>query len=395
MLTQLRNIGRTWIVKVLMGLLVLSFGLWGIADIFRGFRSSYVATVGGAEVPVTVFQQSYTRELRSLENQFGQRITESNAVAMGLPDRVLSQLLAEAAMQSEAEDLRLGVSNDMLVELIARDPTFQTNGKFDRNRFIALLRSNNLSEAGYVEAQRSLELRRQIAAAVNGGLVLPAAYANAVHAYRGEERSIQFLVLGAPQAGDVGTPGDTELGVFFEAHKADWRAPEYRALTLVTLSPSNLAKPDDVSDDDVRARYEANKAAYGTPETRRVRQIVFPTRPDADAALARIKGGETFEAIMASRDLKPADVDLGVVTRDKIIDPIISDAAFALAPNQTSDVIDGRFTTIVSAIAAGDTKMYEEVRNRSDRRSPSGTAADVTSAAHATILLAARRREIA
>jgi peptidyl-prolyl cis-trans isomerase D len=366
MLTKLRDIGKTWIFKVFMGLLVLSFGLWGIADIFSGFRSNTLATVGNAEVSIEAFQLRYTRELRNLQTRIG-AVTGMQARALGVPDRVLSQMIAEAAMQADADNLKVGISDPMLIELIARDPNFQAaGGGFDRNRFVLTLQNNGLSEAGYVALQRDAEIRRQIMSAVSGGLSVPKAYSDALALYNGEERAIDFIVLGPAQAGDLGTPGDTELAAFYDAHKSEWRAPEYRALNLVTLSAAQLARPEDVREEDVRARYEANKAAYGTPETRRVRQIVFPDKDSADQALARIKGGETFDAIMASRNLTSADVDLGIVTRDKILDPAIAEAAFSLADGTTSEVITGRFgPTILAAseVTPGTEKTYEEIRD--------------------------------
>jgi len=367
MLTKLRDIGKTWIFKVFMGLLVLSFGLWGIADIFRGFRSNTLATVGGAEVTVEAFQLRYTRELRNLQARVGQ-VTDAQARTLGLPDRVLSQMLAEAAMRADAQNLGLGISDSMLAELIARDPNFRgTGGGFDRNAFLATLRNNNLSESSYVALQRELETRRQIASAIGAGLSVPKTYSDALRLYGGEERSIDFLILGPAQAGDVGAPGEAELAAYYETHKAEWRAPELRSLTVVTLSPEQLARPEDVSEEDVRARYEANKTAYGTPATRRVRQIVFPDRESADQAAARIKGGESFNAVMASRNLTDADVDLGVVTRDKIVDPAIAEAAFSLPDGGTSDVVQGRFgptVVSVSEVTPGSQKAYEEVRDQ-------------------------------
>jgi peptidyl-prolyl cis-trans isomerase D len=366
MLTKLRDFGKTWIFKIFMGVLVLSFALWGIADIFRGFGVNTLATVGGTEVTIEAFQQRYTRELRNLQAQVGQ-VTDAQARALGVPDRVLSQMVAEAAMQADANTMKIGISDPMLIELIARNPSFQaTGGGFDRNRFILTLQNNGLSEAGYVALQRDVEIRRQIMSAVSAGVAVPKTYSDALALYNGEERAIEFIVLGPEEAGDVGTPGDTELTAFYDAHKSDYRAPEYRSLTLVTLSPAQLARPDDVNEDEVQKRYEENKAQYGTPETRRVRQIVFPDRASADQALARLKGGDTFDAIVASRNLTSTDVDLGVVTRDKILDSAIAEAAFSLADSATSEIIIGRFgPTIlaVSEITPGTQKTYEEVRD--------------------------------
>jgi peptidyl-prolyl cis-trans isomerase D len=368
MLTKFRDFGKTWIFKVFMGVLVLSFALWGIADIFRGFGVSTIATVGGTEVSIEAFQQRYQRELRNLQAQVGSPVTDAQARALGLPDRVLAQMVAEAAMEADADNLKVGISDPMLIELIARNPNFQaTGGGFDRNRFMLTLQNAGLSEAGYVALQREVEIRRQIMSAVSAGVAVPKTYSDALARYNAEERGIEFIVLGPAQAGDIGAPGDTEIAAFHEAHKTDYRAPEFRSLTIVTLSADQLARPDDVAEDVVRERYEEDKARFGTPETRRVRQIVFPDPASANEALAKLKSGETFDAIMASRNLTNTDVDLGVVTRDKIIDTAIAEAAFGLAAGGTSEIVTGRFgptIVAVSDITPGSQKTFEEVRDQ-------------------------------
>ena len=50
MMDAMRNAGKTWVAKLLLGLLAMSFGVWGIADVFRGFGQGPLASVGEQEI---------------------------------------------------------------------------------------------------------------------------------------------------------------------------------------------------------------------------------------------------------------------------------------------------------------------------------------------------------
>ena len=63
-------LGKT-IMAVVMGVLIVSFGVWGIADIFKGFGQSTVAKVGGTEISLNEFRQTYTDRLQQISRQFG------------------------------------------------------------------------------------------------------------------------------------------------------------------------------------------------------------------------------------------------------------------------------------------------------------------------------------
>jgi peptidyl-prolyl cis-trans isomerase D len=133
---------------------------------------------------------------------------------------------------------------------------------------------------------------------------------------------------------------------------------------VLSLSPSELAKPEEVKDADAKSYYEQRKAQYGTPEKREIRQIVFPNAEDAKAARDKIAKGSSFDDLVKERGLKPADTDLGLVTKADIIDPAIADAAFAAKSGDVSEPITGAFGTVlltVGKIEPGVQKSYEEV----------------------------------
>src|SRR6201988_1692965 len=151
MLRGLRKASSNWLGKtimtVAMGALIVSFGIWGIADIFRGFGQSTLATVGHTEISINEFRQLYTDRLQQIGRQFGRPLTMDQARAVGLDRQVLQQTIAEAALDEEARRLRLGQSDDQIRQFIMSDPNFKgVGGNFDPNRFQAVIRNFGYTE---------------------------------------------------------------------------------------------------------------------------------------------------------------------------------------------------------------------------------------------------------
>jgi peptidyl-prolyl cis-trans isomerase D len=369
MLRGIHKASSTWLGKgvlaVIMGFLVISFAIWGIGDIFRGFGQNSAITVGGTEISLEQFREYYTDQLRQLSRRAGRSITPDQVRALGLDRQIIGRLVAETTLDQQAKAMGLGISNAEIAKRITTDPNFRgPSGQFDRARFEELIREAGYSEGRFVETQRKLILRRQIVQSFAGDLHIPAAAMTAINQFRNEKRSIEYLALGAAQAGDIPAPTSAELDTYYQAHKVLFRAPEYRKLTLLALSPAALAKPDAVADADAKKYYEQHKSAFGRPEKREIKQIVFPNAEAAKAARARVDKGESFADLAKQRGLKASDTDLGMVTKSAIIDPAIADAAFSLKPNEVSQPIKGAFGTVlvtVGKIEPGAQKSYEEV----------------------------------
>ena len=367
MLDKLRKGASGWVAQLFIALLVVSFAVWGVSDIFSGFRGDTVATVGKTDITIQQFQRQYEIATRALGQQLGQQVSAEQAQMFGVPGQVLGRLVGDATLDDQAASLGLGVSSQTMAQQIADDPSFRgASGTFDRNQFADILRTNGLSEDRYIEELRQNYLRQQIANALVGATEAPDAYLKALHEFRSEERDITYLVLTAALVGDVGAPSDADLAKYFEANKAQWRAPEFRAVKVVAMAPADLADVNAVSDDDARKTYDTLVASrFTTPERRKVEQMVFKDKAEAEAAAAALTSGKTFDELIVERKLAPADVDLGLVTRDKIIDPAVAEAAFALAASGVSGVIDGQFGPVivrVTTIEPQVVKTFDEVK---------------------------------
>jgi peptidyl-prolyl cis-trans isomerase D len=359
----------TWLGKALMagvmGLITISFVVWGIGDIFRGFGLNSAVKIGKTEISIDQFRQYYNERLQQLSSRVGRAITPEQARALGLDQQALRQLIAETTLDEQAKALRLAISNDDIVKHITADPAFRgRNGQFDRMQFELLIRHAGYSEGRFVDEQRNVLLRRQIAQSISGGLYMPLAAMTAVDQFQNEKRSIEYLSLGAAQAGDIPAPTPAVLAKYFEERKVLFRAPEYRKIALMPLSPANVAKPDQVSDADTKNYYEDHKNNYGKPEKRDVHQIVFQKPEEAAAARELIDKGASFADIVKERGMKETDTDLGMVTKAAIIDPAAADAAFSLKAGEISQPVKGQFGTLllqVTKIETGTQKSYEDV----------------------------------
>ena len=357
-------IGKT-IMSIVMGVLIVSFGVWGIADIFKGFGQSSLAKVGSTEISIEQFRQTFTDRLQQVGRQFGRPLTMDQARAFGLDRQVLQTMVSEAALDEDARRMGLAQSDAEVMRTIYNDPNFKgPNGQFDGARFTQLIRQIGYTEQRYIAEQRKVGLRRQIAGTITAGLEPSKTQIDALVRFQNEQRSIDYVKLEAAQAGTIPEPSPEQLAAYYEDHKTQFRAPELRKIGFVVMTPDELAKWIVVSDEDAKKAYDADLSKLSTPEKRQLSQIVFPNAEEAKAAREKIAAGTSFEDVAKERGSTPADIDLGQVTKAEVIDPAVADAAFALPSGEVSQPVQGRFGTVlvkVGAITPGTTPSYDSL----------------------------------
>jgi peptidyl-prolyl cis-trans isomerase D len=366
MLTWLRGKTGSLMVKLLLGLLVISFAVWGISgQIFTGV-GNHVAQVGDTRISANEYRLAYDRQINTLSQQFGTRITREQARAFGLDQQVMSQLIAGAVLDEQAREMRLGLSEDRLAALVGQDPAFlNASGQFDRNQFNFVLQQVGMQPRDYRRTREQLAIRQQIVEAVADGIDVPAAFLTAMALYQGEDRTAEYLVLDANRIAPVEDPSNEVLQAWFDENAANYGAPEYRTIEYAQLDPESIADPAAVSDEDVAAFYESHRASFSQEERRTISQIVFPSREAAEEAAERLASGEiTFEELAQELGRTPDDLTLGTFTREETPDPAIAEAAFALDEGETSEVVAGTFGSLivrVDEIEAETTRPLAEV----------------------------------
>ena len=370
MLETMRKGAQTWVAKLLLILLIISFGIWGASSAFLSGSSDVVVRVGDKTVSANEYRLAYQRQLDSLSNQFGRRLTGEEARMIGVDQQVNAQLVAGASLDQLADDMNLGLSEDRLATIIANDPAFQnSDGRFDRQRFSALLRNVGLNEDDYVAERSKVAVRSQIVDGMADGFVPPKTLVDAISEYRNQSRGVDYIVINNAFIDPVKSPADDVLEPWFEQRKTAYRAPEYRKLSYVALHPADIADPAAVTDAAVRADYDARIASFTTPEERRIQQLTFADQATAEqAAQALADGTKTFDQLIADQGRTSGDVTLGIYRKGQFPDATIDEAAFAIEnEGGTSEVIQGNFGPVIlriTAIQPATATPFDQVKDR-------------------------------
>ena len=367
MLDSLRNSAGSWFVKILLGVLVLSFAVWGVGDIFSGVGRQKLAEVGGREISPALFQRTYENQIAMVSNQLGRRLTSTEARSYGLGQRVIDNLIGTTAIDIHAEGMRLGITETAVADAIKTEASFQgPDGKFDPARFQQVLRENGLNEPRFVALQREEMVRGQVIGALSRGAFVPATLLDAANHYRNDERVLKYFVLPAAAAGSVEAPDDTVLKAYYEDNKTSYTAPEYRKFGVLALTPDAIKESITLSDEDVKASFEATKQRYSTPERRTIQQLLFKDMAAAREAHQKLTEGADFTKLAQEIGMKEGDVALGTFTKSQLADKKIAAAAFGLEKDKVSEPIDSFSPVIlkVTEIAPGSEKTFDEVKDQ-------------------------------
>lgn len=365
MLEMIRNAAKGWMAKVLIALLVASFAVFGITDVFTGFGSKALVTVGDTEISPDEFQRSFDRSLQQFSQQSGQTISMEDARKLGIDKNVLDNLIQAAAVDAQGKTLNLAISDETIAAEVANNPTFQdANGNFDPNLFKNILQNNNLTPEGFLFNEKQSRLRAVVNQSATAGTILPKIMTESLFRYRNEQRDARYFSFVTAEA-DVPAPSEDELKKQYEATPQAYTAPEYRAVAIMKVEPSDVASKVVLTEEEIASGYEKFKTDYFTPEKRTVLQISFPNVDAATKAKARIIAGEDFLKIGLETGAKEADMTFADKVKADFFDPAIAEAAFSLAENAVSEPISGSLSTAllkVSKIVAEKQLTLAEVR---------------------------------
>ncbi len=384
MLNALRTSAGTWVVRIFLMVLVASFAVWGIGDIFRAQSTSGVISVGERDFTANEVAAAFNRDLRRLQLQFGPQFDAEQARQMGLLQTTVRQLIARGLFDEATRELAMTVPDSALSSEIRNNPAFQDEfGRFDRFRFENLMRENGFSEPMFLEATRRDMTRAQLLNGLTVGVNPPKALAETFYRYQQERRVATVLTLPDTELADVTPPDEETLAAYHQNHAARYTAPEYRAVSFLTLKPEDLLDEVAASEDELREAYNDSIAQYSVEARREVEQILVDSEDKAQEIAEAIAGGMDFYD--AARDMAGTDPDstaLGVVTPTALPLPQdVVDAIFALSEGGVSAPVQSdlgwHLFRVSKVVAEASTKSFEEVRDDVSRELRLVKAADL------------------
>ena len=353
MLVNLRKIAGTWIMAIFSFLIIISFAVWGIGDIFRGRTSNTVVTVGEVEISGLDVSREFRREMDRLRVLFGGNLDSEQALRLGLLDRAVDALVARTLYDLDSAERGLAVGDERVLAEIKSTRSFQNAaGVFDPGVFASTLAASGLSEEQYVAILRNDIRRGQLLGSIAAAAPSPDVLVEALYRHREQRRVAEYFVVGRDGVGDAGEPDDAALAAYHEANAARFTAPEYRKLTFIHITAEELADEIAVSEEEIEAEYDDRRGALVQPEKRTVDQILLGDEGTAKAARERVMNGEDFFAV--AEDLAGMDAEevaLGEITRGGLVEEVAG-AVFDLGEGDVGAPVQSPFGWHVFRVTA-------------------------------------------
>ena len=357
MLQIIRSKVTTIFAKILFFLLIASFAVWGIGDVFFGNPAGQSAVKIGSYVRVSA--QEAATEFERARRRLGIPLSPEQAIQLGLLDQVMGDMVTRGLITEAAMQLGLSAADEPIAAAI-RERFRDSMGQFDRTAYQTFLAANGLTEAQFVADLRLNLARQQFIGAVTAGseTAVPKALIDALYSYRAETRIAEVPLLPVASMTVPEAPGDSVLSSFYAERKDDYETPEYRAVRWIAVTVDALADNTSVSEDAVRQAYDERSPSLGTPERRSVDQILFEDETAARAAFDRLQQGAAFE------DISDSGFDLGPITRDDLLVETV-DAVFSAPAGGVTEPVQsnlGWHLFRVRSIEPGETVAFDDVK---------------------------------
>ncbi|MGH6909695.1 MAG: peptidylprolyl isomerase, partial [Phenylobacterium sp.] len=353
MLANIRAFAKSPAAAVLIGLLVVSFAVFGIRDVFKGrIAGDAVITAGSRTLTPADFKREFDGYKSRVEQQVGQPITTEAAVANGLDRRVLEGLAGREAFAELVRKIGVIPSDKLIVAEINKIPAFfdQVSGRFDKKAYQQKLGENGLTPAKFEGIMRDEIAQQHVGTGLVAGLRVPRAYTAMGAIYAMENRDIAYFPIEPGSVPQPPPPTDAQLTAFMKENSAQLTRPEFRVLTVVRFSPQLVAANLPIDEAEVKKRFDFRKDTLSTPETRTIIQIPAKDPTAAQQIGQRLAKGEEPAAIAKSLGVEVLTYDNKPKTA--IADRKVAEAAFRMLPGQTAPVPGDLGLAVVKVVSA-------------------------------------------
>lgn len=365
MLQKIRTKTAGIVFKIMFGLLIASFALWGVADMFRtDDNATVVAQLDGYKMTKGQMNDALYQQAQMFSNMFGQNFGVEKLRAMGFEQTMIQSKLDQAALDRFASEFKLGVGESQIRDAILKKREFQDEaGRFDPERYKMAV-SRGMNEAGLVQSVkheiiRDLTLNSLVPAPVSTTLI------NDMNAFQNEKRIAKYAKI-AHATQTIAAPTPEQLKAYYDENHDKFMAPEFRSFQMIKLSPTELAEKITLTDADLKAEYEKRISDYTRPEKRDAVEFISNDKETAEKVKAALGAGKKGEEIVTELGAdKVSKREWGMTVADDIPDEI-HDSVLALELNAISDPLqskEGFHVVQITKVEHGGVDSLETVKD--------------------------------
>ncbi len=370
MMAAFRAFSKSPVAIALFGLLVISFAIWGVRDVFHTRISDSVVSAGSRRISKEAFKQRFEQALQQLQKQTGQPVTAQDAAQHGVIQQMLDELATQMAVLQTIDSSGVKPSDKLLLQEVRKIPAFfnPVTGAFDQKTYQDLLGRNGLTPALFEQQLRDELSMLHFTSGMVAGWRAPLTYTALFSGIDQQSRAADYFVLDQKSVPPPAMPSDADLMKFMKTLEDRLRQPETRQISLVRISAQAIAPTLHPSQADVEKQFEIVKGRLSMPERRTFVQIPAKDAAQAAAMAARLTKGEDATAVAKAYGVKPisyADIPQGAVT-----DPSVAKVVFSLGVGQSSGPIQGLNGYAVAklvSVTPGKPATLEDARSQIEK----------------------------
>ncbi|HCI5696958.1 TPA: peptidylprolyl isomerase [Klebsiella pneumoniae] len=298
MMDNLRTAANSVVLKIIFGIIIVSFILTGVSGYLIGGGKNYAAKVNGQEIGRGQFENAVASERNRMQQQLGDQFSELAAnenYMKTMRQQVLNRLIDESLLDQYARELGLSISDEQVKQAIFQTQAFQTNGKFDNQRFSGIVAQMGMTTDQYAQALRNQLTTQQLINAIAGTDFMLPGESDQLAALVSQQRVVREATINVNALAAKQTASDEEINAFWQQNQARFMAPEQFRVSYIKMDAASMQ--ESASDEEIQSWYDQHKDQFTQPQRNRYSVIQTKTEADAKAVLAELQKGADFATL--------------------------------------------------------------------------------------------------
>ncbi|ALZ97670.1 peptidylprolyl isomerase [Leclercia adecarboxylata] len=298
MMDSLRTAANSLVLKIIFGIIIVSFILTGVSGYLIGGSANYAAKVNDQEISRGQFENAFAGERNRMQQQLGDQFSElaaNEGYMKNLRQQTLNRLIDEALLDQYAREIGLSISDDQVKKAIFSTPAFQNNGKFDNTRYNAIVNQMGMTPDQYAQALRNQLTTQQLINAVVGTDFMLKGEADELATLVSQQRVVREAIFDVNALAAKQQASDEEVKSYYEQNKNNFTSPEQFRVSYIKLDAA--AMQENATDAEIQTYYDQHQDQFTQPQRNRYSVIQTKTEADAKAALDELNKGTDFATV--------------------------------------------------------------------------------------------------
>ena len=377
MLKLMRNYASSWLIKFILGAIVIVFVFWGVGS-FTSKRASRVAMVNGDVITMQEYNNAYNQMIENLQQRLGDNLDDRMLKKLNVRQQALDQLIEKRLILQQAEKLDFRVSDNELADFIRNMKVFQNGGRFDNRLYSRVLNRYHMTPEGFELLQKESMLIEKMRSFISDSVKVSDNEAKEWFKYINASVDIDFIVLRPDSYKDSDLSAE-EIKAYFDKHESAYKTEPRVNVRYIHFNPDDFMDRTKISDEEIRDYYDTNQAEFKTPKTVEARHILIKVDQDALPEIVDEKKEKALDVMKMAREgrdfaelarkysegpSKTTGGYLGYFKKEEMVKPF-ADKAFAMKAGEISEPVRTRFgwhVIKIENIKEASVRSFEEAK---------------------------------